>query len=52
MSSELENGILGEITLDNPIFCDELVPPTPAVFGPLFYLAFLAVPVYVQPQFF
>ena len=48
MSSKLENGILGEKTLNFwriLIFSD-------AVFGPIFYLAFLAVPVYVQPQFF
>ena len=53
MSNKLENGILGEKTLNFwiiLIFCDELVQPTPAVFGPIFYIAYLAVLVYVQPQ--
>ena len=53
MSGKLENGILGEKTLNFwiiLIFYDELVQPIPAVFGPIFYIAYLAVLVYVQPQ--
>ena len=55
MSSKLENGILGEKTLNLwiiLIFCDELVQPNPAVFGPIFYLSFLAGVVFVQLQIF